>query len=157
MTFQNPLADIAPTTETHTFVASGRAREFEELGLDALKFLINRFPALGARLRGEEFDPDQVDEAEFKAMTASVIAMAIAPGAKDVDRAAVEASALGMRKMEREAAFMTIIRASFPGFDEAFEESEGTEGKPLATIKAPANRKTRRAVRSSGGKTKPQT
>lgn len=153
MTIHNALAHVQPNSLS-TFRASGQDVTFQEIGFDNLNELLRRFPSLSSKLKGEDVKPDA---AEYAAMCAAGIAMALEPDATEAERAPIEASARLMKRIERELAFMTVFRASFPQYDEAFTESEAPTGKPLVTIAKPANRTARRATRSSAGKTKART
>jgi len=153
VTVHNALAHVNPTT-IRSFRAAGRDVEFAEIGIDHLGELMRRFPVFEKKLNGEEV---HVDTAEWKELCAVGIAMALAPDATPAERAEIEESARGMKRMEREIAFITVFKASFPEYDEAFTESEAAMGTRLATKAAPANRTARRATRSRSTAKKPRS
>lgn len=153
MSKRNKLGHVVPAGPK-IIRASGLDIEFEELGLDHLSELMRRFPSFEKKLNGEDVIPD---EAEWKELCSVAIAMALEPSLSDKERAETEESARNMRRIEREIAFMTIFKRSFPEYEEAFTESEAAMGSPLATKPKPVNRAARRATRSKSTKTKPQT
>lgn len=153
--FVNPLSHVIDEKKDKNKInVQGVDVPFEELGLDEIGAIAERFPFMREMFRSGASNEDLLKDVEFTEqdnidLQVIVIQKALAPSLGDgPDKDDLIASIKRMRKLERQLAMSTIMTASFPDASVSQQDLGNVKKAPVRTPakaprkRAPAKKKT---------------